>query len=202
MDFLFVLLGTLIILSLFNVGECFYKKAGLNHFVFASYLAFTLGLLFVPNLNVGNFSFSFAGFFLPLAISVKFLTEIKSIKQIGVYLISVLISATGYMIYALLAPETFQVVQPYIFAGIGLAILCFLCLKNARLVYSSIFFGLSLGEIIFYQTKFSGSEQIVPIGEPKVITTLILGFIVGLFMEGVRYAYIKRKETRLAKQKN
>lgn len=202
MDFLFILLGMLIILTLFNVGEGLYKKAKLNHFVLAGFLALTLGLSFVPNLVVGNFSFSLAGFFLPLAASVKFLTSIKSVKQIGVYFISMLISATGYMVYALFAPETFQVVQPYVFAGGGLALVCFLCLKNARLVYSSMFFGLCLGEIIFYQTKFSGSELLIPLGETAVLTTLVLGFTVVLFMEGVRDAYIKRKETRLLKQKN
>ena len=62
MDFIFILLGVLIILSLFDVGSFIYKKIGINHFAMSGLLLTLVVLLILPDIKIKNITISIAGF--------------------------------------------------------------------------------------------------------------------------------------------
>lgn len=200
MDFIFILLGVLIILSLFNVGSFVYKKLKINHFVISAFLLVLLLLLFVPNIKINNVSLSIAGFIVPIVISLKLLPKLKSKRRVSSFIVSVLLTITAVLVYNLIDFSMFEysLIKPYMPLSIVLGLVTYLICRRSSISYLSLLYGITLGQVIFYQIKFSG--EILVLGSQEILTALIISTLTSLICEGIYGLYVKNKRTRYEKK--
>ena len=201
MDFIFILLGVLIILALFDVGSFIYNKMGVHHFAVASFLLALLLLLFVPDIKLNSFTISVAGFILPLIICFKFFPKLRSRRRISAFIVSLLIILTSVLLYKLVDFSTFEysLIKPYMPLSIVLGLITYLICRRSSVSFLALFFGLNLGEILFYQIKYSGDFVLV-LGSRELLTAFIISLLTSLICEGVYGAHVKRKKVKYEKK--
>lgn len=203
MDFVFILLGVLIILSFFDVGSFIYKKLGLNHFLVSALLFGLVLLLFIPNIIIENISINIAGFILPLLLAIKLLPKLKSKKRIINFIISLLIITTSVMVYNLIDFSTFNnlVIKPYVYVSLIAGIIIYLICKRTSICYLSLFFGINIGNLLFFQIKYAGEyNAILTLGSREFLDFLILSMLISLICEGVYGHHVKQKKFRYEKK--
>ena len=201
MDFIFILLGVLIILALFDVGSFIYNKMGVHHFAVASFLLALLLLLFVPDIKLNSFTISVAGFILPLIICFKFFPKLRSRRRISAFIVSLLIILTSVLLYKLVDFSIFEysLIKPYMPLSIVLGLITYLICRRSSVSFLALFFGLNLGEILFYQIKYSG-DFVLALGSRELLTVFIISLLTSLICEGVYGAHVKRKKVKYEKK--
>lgn len=201
MDFIFILLGVLIILALFDVGSFIYNKMGVHHFAVASFLLALLLLLFVPDIKLNSFTISVAGFILPLIICFKFFPKLRSRRRISAFIVSLLIILTSVLLYKLVDFSIFEysLIKPYMPLSIVLGLITYLICRRSSVSFLALFFGLNLGEILFYQIKYSG-DFVLALGSRELLTAFIISLLTSLICEGVYGAHVKRKKVKYEKK--
>lgn len=196
MDFFYILLGSLIILSLFNVGEFVYNKIGISHFVLCVLFVFTLVLSFVPDISFGGYALSLVGSIIPLLLSIRIVFGIRSKKDAFSFIVSCIISCLAIIAFSLLGIESLELIQPYVYFSLGLGVIIQLFTKNMRVSFASMFFGLSIGSFIFFQTKFGGTDAIFIFGSKEllisVLCAMLAGVVISLFQSFYEYRAQKK----------
>ncbi len=201
MDFIFILLGVLIILALFDVGSFIYNKMGVHHFAVAGFLLALLLLLFVPDIKLNSFTISVAGFILPLIICFKFFPKLRSRRRISAFIVSLLIILTSVLLYKLVDFSIFEysLIKPYMPLSIVLGLITYLICRRSSVSFLALFFGLNLGEILFYQIKYSG-DFVLALGSRELLTAFIISLLTSLICEGVYGVHVKRKKVKYEKK--
>ena len=141
MELIFILLGTLIILSLFNVGEIFYKKIGLKNYFVTIFLILLLLSLFLPNIIFDNIGITISGVIIPFLLCFKFLKELNSKRAYLSFFVSVLVIITSVMLINILDEKGLNNINfTFIFIyGICLAILAFsINISNSFILFSTM----------------------------------------------------------------
>lgn len=205
MTFSIILLGVLLILVTFNVGESVYKKLKLKKITLMLMLVLTLCLYFVPPITIGNYGFSLVGFFLPLAFSIIVLFNVRNLKEYFKMFVAVLVAFALNIVYNLITFDVYEssILQPYLILGVMLGSLPLFITSNPNRLYASNFIGIALSEIVFYLSRYSiyGNYYMI-IGSEKVFAVLLVSFSISLiasfFARKIRAMHVKRK----LKQKN
>ncbi len=177
MTFAFILLGVLIIMAIFNVGESVYKKLNIKKRHLVTLLIVTMILYFLPNVIINGITFTWVGFFLPLIFSVIVILKTKKTKEYFKMFVMALISFSLNIVYNLITFDVYEsaIFQPYLILAIILGIMPFIIPTR---LYASNFIGLILAEIIFYLSRYSiFGEYYLIIGSRKVFEMLLVSFV-------------------------
>lgn len=180
MTFSLILLGVLFILILFNVGESIYKKLKLKKTTLLALLLITIICYFIPGVNIGGYTFTLAGFFLPLVLSIVTLFRVKNLKAYFKILVSVLIAFCLNIVYNLITFDVYEsnILQPYLLLGIILGTFPLFLTKTPTRLLTSTFIGVTLSEIVFYISRYSiYGNYYMTIGSEKVFAVLLVSFV-------------------------
>lgn len=200
MTFSIILLGVLIILVVFNVGESIYKKLGLKKKTLLLLLLATLVFYFVPSITLFGITFTWVGFFLPLIFSVIVIFKVKNVKAYFKMFVSILIAFALNIIYNLITFDVYEsaIFQPYLILGLILGTLPLVLTETQKQLYASNFLGIIFAEIVFYMSRYSiYGEYYLKLGSRKVFEMLLLSFVVSLL---VKY-YTRKFKAILIKRK-
>lgn len=207
MTFSIILLGVLIILVSFNVGESIFKKIGLKKKTLLLILIISLVLYFIPSINLFGITFTWVGFFMPLVFSAIVVFKVKNIKIYFKMFVALLLAFSLGIIYNLITFDVYEseIFQPYLVLGILLGVLPLLLTKTPQRLYASNFLGLIFAEIVFYMSRYSiYGEYYLTLGSRKMFETLLIGFTSSLIAyylyRKVKYIVIKRRLTKKEKQ--
>lgn len=180
MTFSLILLGVLFILVLFNVGESIYKKLKLKKTTLLALLLITIICYFVPGINIGGYTFTLAGFFLPLILSIVTLYRVKNLKAYFKIIVSVLVAFCLNIVYNLITFDVYEsnILQPYLLLGIILGTFPLFLTKTPTRLLASTFVGVTLSEIVFYISRYSiYGNYYMTIGSEKVFAVLLVSFV-------------------------
>lgn len=208
MTFSIILLGVLFILVLFNVGESIYKKLNLKKRTIIFVLLITLVLYFIPGVKIGNFTFTLAGFFLPLVFTAIILIKVKNLKMYFKIFVATLISFSLNIVYNLITFDVYEsaILQPYLVLGIILGVLPLILTSIPQNLFASNFLGITLSELVFYYSRYSVyGNYYMTIGSEKVFATLLTSFVISLLSyylsRKIKALHIKHKLTKAEKER-
>lgn len=200
MTFSLILLGVLFILVLFNVGESIYKKLKLKKRTLIIILLVTLACYFVPAIPIGNFSFTLAGFFLPLVFSIIIIFKVKNLKAYLKILAAMLVAFSLNIVYNLITFDVYEsaILQPYLLLAVILGTFPLALTQTPTRLFASTFVGVTLSEIVFYYSRYSiYGDFYMTIGSEKVFAVLLVSFVVSLltyfFARKVKAMRVKHK---------
>lgn len=200
MTFSLILLGVLFILVLFNVGESIYKKLKLKKSTLLIFLLVTLGCYFVPAIPIGHFSFTLAGFFLPLIFSTIILFKVRNLKAYLKILVAMLVAFSLNIVYNLITFDVYEsaILQPYLLLAVILGTFPLALTQIPTRLFASTFVGVTLSEIVFYYSRYSiYGDFYMTIGSEKVFAVLLVSFVVSLltyfFARKVKAMRVKHK---------
>ena len=156
MTFSILILGVLIILVSFNVGESVYKKLKISKKHLLIILISALVLYFIPSPEINGITFTWTGFFMPLLLSVFVLLKIKKAKVFFKLFVATLITFSLGIIYNLITFDVYEsaIFQPYLILGVILGSVLLLIVNNPIWLFSSNFLGLIFAEIVFYLYRY------------------------------------------------
>jgi hypothetical protein len=206
MTFSLILLGTLLILTIFGVGEKILKKLKINKILIISLLALSIILYFVPPLVINGITFTWVGFVLPLIFSMVILLSNKKLKYVFKMFFVTLFSFSVGIVYNLIKFNVYEsaLLQPYIFLGIIFGLFSLSIIKDPLKLYASTFVGFVSSEIVYYlSSSVAYRNGGLVVGGEKVLTVLILTFLVSVI---TNYFAISLKKhlirTKLRRSKN
>lgn len=200
MTFSILILGVLIILVSFNVGESVYKKLKISKKHLLIILISALILYFIPSPVINGITFTWIGFFMPLLLSVFVLLKIKKAKVFFKLFVAALITFSLGIIYNLITFDVYEsaIFQPYLILGIILGSVLLLLVNIPIFLFASSFLGLIFAEIVFYLSRYSiYGEYYLTVGSRKVFEVLITAFVtstlVYFFARKVKLIIVRRK---------
>jgi len=206
MTFSLILLGTLLILTIFGVGEKILKKLKINKILIISLLALSIILYFVPPLVINGITFTWVGFVLPLIFSMVILLSNKKLKYVFKMFFVTLFSFSVGIVYNLIKFNVYEsaLLQPYIFLGIIFGLFSLSIIKDPLKLYASTFVGFVSSEIVYYlSSSVAYRNGGLVVGGEKVLTVFILTFLVSVI---TNYFAISLKKhlirTKLRRSKN
>lgn len=200
MTFSIIILGVLIILVSFNVGESLYKKLKIKKRYLLILLISTLILYFVPNIKINGITFTWVGFFMPLAFSLITIFKVKKAKIYFKMFVAVLLTFSLNMIYNLITFDVYEssIFQPYLVLGIIIGSIPMILTANPTHIYASNFLGLIFAEIIFYISRYSiYGEFYLTVGSRKVFETLLVSFITSMLV----YFFVRKAKVIMIRKK-
>ncbi len=156
MEISLLILGTLFILTLFTVGESIYTHFKINKIILLLILGVLMAGVFLPSIQVFDYALSFETLILPGALCFVLLFMVRKFSR---FVFSVLFTTLSAMLYLILGADliTFPV-QPFVLLGVFLGI--FVGLNSTKISESlpALFFGINLGGVIFFVSKFESLE--------------------------------------------
>lgn len=170
MEFNLIILGSLLILTFFSVGESVLKFYGIKKNTVLFSLALITSGLFLPTVNILGYTFHLGYVLFPLTLSILAFFKIKSFSK---FLICFLISIFSAILFSLLKIENNALIVVAVFSLV-IAIIQSLLHKNIFLAFSSVFLGMSIGYIISHYNKF---EQISFFGNEQIFSIILLSMI-------------------------
>lgn len=209
MTFSIIILGVLLILTFFNVGESVWKKIGLNKKWLLILLVLTIILYFVPSIKINGISFTWVGFFIPLIFSFIIIFQTKGKKNFFKMFVQVLISFSFGIVYNLITFDVYEssIFQPYLILAIILGSLCMFIVFDPKRLYSANVIGILLSEVVFYFSRYSiYGEYYLTLGSEKVFAIFLLSFAVSEFIffvarkfkaRSLRKKYVREKRGNL-----
>lgn len=205
MTFSLIMLGTLIILTAFNVGESLYKKLKIKKKYLMAMLIVTLVLYFVPGIKIFGVTLTWVGFILPLIFSVVVAFKVKNLKLYFKMFVCLLITFSLNMVYCLITFDVYEsaIFQPYLALGVVIGTIPLFIAHKPTMLYASNFLGLIFAEIVFYVSRYAiYGEFYLTLGSRKVFEILIVAFVSSMIfyylIRKVKIILIRRK----IKQKN
>ena len=195
METIFILLCVLIILSIFNVGESFYKIIGLKNYMISGLLLIILMCTFLPYFKIDNIGITISGVIIPFLFCLKYLNEFNSKKTILSFFASLLVLTTFVMIMNL---ANTSVVNDSIYVtiifSVIMAILSFAITKNSKISFLSLFLGLNIGNLLYFLIKYYDvTENILLLGSNEILLFMILSYIFVIFFD-IFYEKYKNKK--------
>ena len=152
-----LVLGTLFILIAFGVGESVLKTLKINKLACLLIIAGFIVGVFLPPVAIFNTEVYFDKTVFPLFLSVVLLFKIKNFSR---FVFSLLLSTLVTLLYSLGQFDTYTfVISPFIFLAVSLGAVVGLNSNNFQTAFSSLFFGINLGNIIFHLVKFETLES-------------------------------------------
>lgn len=209
MTFSLMLLGVMLILVTFNVGESVYAKLRLKKGILILLIIATIVLYFIPNISVFGVIFTWVGFFLPAIYSILVLIKTRKLKDFFKMFVTALIAFVLNIGYNLITFEVYEanIFQPYLILGVILGGLSLFITNKPTKLYASNFIGLTLSEIAFYYTKYSVYQEFpLFVGNEKIFAVLLVSFVSSLMVyyivRQVRKNFVKSRRKKEQKQKN
>lgn len=199
MAFSSLILGVLLILVIFNVGETVTKKLYLKKIYLIILLAISFISSFFNPFIIGNFSFSIAGFIIPLILSIYYLFKVGSVYSFLRVGVSTLLVTTLTLIYNSISYGDFEYnyLQPYMILALVLGLSVFFISKTPSNSYLSFFLGYSLSNTIHFLTKnLDYDYSFIELGGQQMLSMLLLSTVASLV--GV---YIYRKVKLMKKRR-
>jgi len=200
MTFSLILLGVMLILVAFNVGESIYAKLKIKKRALILLLLATIVLYFVPNFAVGGITFTWVGFVLPLVFSIVVLIKVKNLKAYFKMFVATLIAFALNIVYNLITFDVYEsnILQPYLVLALILGSLPLLLVQTPTRLYASTFLGVIASEIVFYLSRYSiYGEYYLTIGSEKVFAIMLVTFVTSLltyfFARKLKTISIRRK---------
>lgn len=206
MSFSSLLLGVLLILVIFNVGESVTRKLFLKKSFLIIYLAVSFIFSFISPITIGNFTLTFSGFIFPLIVSIYYLFKCKNMFAFLRVGVSVLLVTTLTLIYNSITYDFFEYsyLQPYMLLALVIGFSVIFISKTPTNSFLSLFTGYTLASVIHFLTKNLGSDYgIVEVGGEQIITMLFLSLVASLFGCYVyrKVKLIKRRRERSMDEK-
>lgn len=195
-----ILLGALIILTIFNVGESIYKKLNIKKRLLIILLLATLVLYFIPGISINGITFTWFGFVLPLIFSTWVIIKVKNAKKYFKMFVVALIAFALNIIYNLITFDVYEsaIFQPYIVLGLILGIVPLAIAESPKRLYASNFVGIIFAEIVFYFSRYSiYGEYYLTLGSIKVFETLMIAFVSSLLV----YFFARKIKAMLIRKK-
>ena len=194
MKILIILIGFLLILNLFGIGNKFLKRAKVVAPAVSLVLLLILVSLMLPVYTIGNFSFTIAGFVIGLILSSIFLFQIKNKKYFARFFISFLIVVFVMQLFFILV-ENLNLENSLMlaWASVVLAltpVVLWLC-KFPKQTFSALFFGVNFAQIIH------GAIISKPIflGDINVLFAFVCASVFMLIVYNI--AYLIRRQKRV-----
>lgn len=158
MEINFLILGSLFILTLFSVGEGVYKNFKISKkFALLLLLVLIVGI-FLPPIEVNQFTLYFDRHIFPFAISVFCLFSVKKLSR---FLFSFLFSSLATMLYLLLTQDiSLAVVDPFVLFGLALGFVVGMFSGSLSENVSSLFLGINAGSILLFVSKYESIETL------------------------------------------
>ena len=175
-----IILGVLIILSIFSVGESILKRIKISRQKFMALLLLTLLLYFVPGITINGITFTWVGFVMPIIFSAIVLTNTRKLKNFLKIIVCILISFSLGIVYDLITFDVYEasIFQPYLVLAVLLGIVPLLIVGEPKKSYASNTIGLLLSEVFFYISRYSiYGEYYMTIGGEKIFACLIYSFV-------------------------
>jgi hypothetical protein len=174
MEINLLILGTLFILTLFTVGESIYKHFKVHKIVLLLILLTLIVGAFLPPIEVFDFIVSFDKIILPGALSFVLLFMVKKFSR---FMFSLLFSALVSMFYLIAGADAITfAVQPFILLGVFLGVFAGLNSVKISETLPSLFFGINLGAIIFFISKYESLETLFY--ETTIFSAVLISWIV------------------------
>lgn len=180
MTFSLILLGVLLILVFFNVGESIYSKLRIKKGVLIFLLISTIVFYFIPKLNIKGVNISWVGFVFPLIFSLIILFKTKNKNDYFKMFVATLIAFALSIIYDLITFDVYEsaILQPYLVLALILGSFGLVLTKTPTKLYASNFVGVILAEIVFYLSRYSiYGEYYLTLGGEKVFCVLLTSFV-------------------------
>ena len=187
MTFSIILVGVLIILSIFNVGENTVRRLNISKKNLIILLLLTLVLYFVPNVRIFGITFTYVGFALPIIFTTIILLGTKHLNNFLRIAICVLLTFCLSIVYDLITFDVYEesIFQPYIALGIILGILPLFIVKEPKKIYAANTIGLLLSEMFFYISKYAiYGDYYMTFGSEKVFACLLISFVSSVILYG------------------
>lgn len=200
MTFSIIILGVLIILTAFNVGESIWNKFGLSKkWLLISLISIAI-LYFVPNITINGVSFSIVGFIIPTILSVFIIIKTRGAKNFFKMFVAMLIAFSLGILYNLITFDVYEsnIFQPYLVLAILIGSLTMLVEGDPRRLFASNAIGIILSEIAFYFSRYSiYGNYYLTIGSEKVIAVLLLSLATSVFI----YFVYRKTKAKVLKRK-
>ena len=157
MDLNLLIIGSLLILTVFGVGESIYKKFKINKLFIIICLTLLLVGQFVPNLKIKDITISISGFLLPVILCLLFMFKIRSFG----FFVNFILMAFSILLLRLCFTDLQFV--PNIITFITMFVLgAFMAFvsKEAYSIISASFFGFVTGNLIFELIKYNSLSNV------------------------------------------
>ncbi len=158
MEINFLILGSLFILTLFSVGESVYKNFKIDKKIILIVLLFLIVGIFLPPLQINEYTLYFDKHIFPFAISIVCLFKIKKFSR---FMFAFLFSVLASMLYLLVTEEIVtSIVEPFVIFGVGLGFIIGMTSGAIAENLSSLFLGINAGSLLFYISKYESLETL------------------------------------------
>lgn len=185
MNFNLLILGAILILAMFGVGESIYKRFGISKIFILVCLSLMIIGLYVPNLQIKDISLSISGFILPAIFCLLICFKIRSFSFFVNLLFMGFICLLLRLVYVDLEFVPI-VVQISCMSALG-CLLAFIT-KEAFSMFVSAFAGFVVGNLIFELIKYG---NIAFWGTGTGLSFVLISLIAG---SGVLFLKMKIKE--------
>lgn len=189
-----LILGVLLILLLFGIGETFIKRVRIKKIQLVCCLILLLFSLLLPAYNLGQLTFTISGFGIFLIISVLFLSEIKNKTFRIKFFISYLITVFFMQIFFIIDWTKFDIPQEILWI-IMFALLSFIILKICiypKQSFASLFLGINTAQIIHGLT----SDGYIFLGGDIVLLALIISAIFMIIIYNINFLLTRRNKIK------
>lgn len=158
MELNLLIIGCLFIATLFSVGESVYKHFKINKYFLLLFLGLLFVGMFLPPVQLFGFQLYFESLIFPFFICFVLLFRVKKFSR---FLLLLFLCVLCSMLYSLAGIEemVYGFVEPYMILALLLGILVGLISFNLPSAISALFFGLNIGSVLFYFTKFESFEN-------------------------------------------
>lgn len=196
-----ILMGTLIILLLFSVGESVLNSAKLSKSLILVFLISCFVSSFFPSIKIANSEFYVAGFVVPLILSVFFCFKLNSVYSLLRILVCVLLVSVLLLVYNSINLESisYNLLQPYILLGLVIGVASFFICKTFSASFIGVFVGSVVTSLIYYaiQNQTIGGTGFV-FGSEQILTIILTASFMCLFSTYIsrKVRYLRRKRER------
>ena len=180
MDLNLIILGSLLILTIFGVGESVYKKFKINRIFVIICLGLLLLGLYVPNLKIKDISLNISGFILPTALAIFFAFKIRS----AWFFINLLIVTFTMLIVRLvyIDVEFVPILAQFLVMG-SLGVILALLTKDAYSIIVASVTGYFVGNTIFELIKFNSVINLLSANAISLVLIALITALLTLFVK-------------------
>ena len=189
-----LILGVLLILLLFGIGETFIKRVRIKKIQIMCSIVLILICLLLPAYSFGKLTFTISGFGIFLIISVLYLAEIKNNNFRIKFFISYLITVFFMQIFFIIDWTKFDIPQEILWI-IMLSVLSIVILKICaypKQSFVALFFGVNTAQII---NGLTGDGYIF-LGSDTVLLALIVSVIFMIIIYNINFLVIRRNKIK------
>ncbi len=197
-----LLLGSLLILVLFDNFKKALERMNLRKIIAALLIVLELVLLFTPSLKLGDVTITMYGAVFPLVFSLWCMASIRRKQDIKSFGISFLISLLVYLIFSGIDYDIYYLmtIKPYVWLSVLLGLVVGFICKKEKIIFSSVFFGFILGNFIQIELNHNAFVENYVLGSNALLSCLLVSFVAGaLFASFISFIKVRRRRKELSK---